>query len=454
MQAEVRAAKDTSTGVNVAVKIIDRSNMKSRALTALEREINIMKTVSHPNILSLKAAEMDLTFESKPAAILVLELAEGGELFDYLMYAGYFDESLARTYMKQLVSALEACHSNNVFHRDIKPENILLDANFNLKLADFGLSNITMDSETVLETECGTRSYMAPEILEHNGYYGDSADIWSAGVVLFIMLTGSPPFDIANRKDWWFNAVSLNRYDRFWAAHLRGAGHMRDKTVAQDFINRVLVPKVDHRMTLSDMMEHEWLSRDGLDSRKLYDTMLDKMRAVEDAKDAEKAAARRANQGRGGAVNAFDRDTHRSVGGAVPPLYDPATGNRANELFATGDDDILQRLTKEIIGFDGAARIEASPESFSVKAAVQSPGDSFELDGEVVETPGTTFSLNATVSRADESSDLLVVGFQRTGGEAIAFQKFVRQMKSALAPSAPSDNIAEEEEFSEDIGMI
>lgn len=79
-----------------------------------------------------------------------------------------------------------------------------------MKLADFGLSNITTDADTVLETECGTRSYMAPEILEHNGYYGDSADVWSAGVVLFIMLTGSPPFDIANRKDWWFNAVSVS----------------------------------------------------------------------------------------------------------------------------------------------------------------------------------------------------------------------------------------------------
>lgn len=90
-----------------------------------------------------------------------------------------------------------------------RPENILLDSNFQLKLADFGLANITSDADTVLETECGTKSYMAPEIFEHQGYYGGSVDVWSAGVVLFIMLCGSPPFDIANGKDWWFKAVSV-----------------------------------------------------------------------------------------------------------------------------------------------------------------------------------------------------------------------------------------------------
>ena len=120
MQAEVRAARDTSTGQNVAVKILDRSNMKSKTLIALEREVNIMKTISHPNVLDLKSAEMDIFFESKPVAVLVLELAEGGELFDYLMYSGYFEEALARTYMQQLVSALECCHAHHVYHRDIK----------------------------------------------------------------------------------------------------------------------------------------------------------------------------------------------------------------------------------------------------------------------------------------------------------------------------------------------
>lgn len=229
---------------------------------------------------------------------------------------------------------------------------------------------------------------------------------------------------------------------------------MRDKTHAQDFINRILVPKVEHRMTIADMKAHEWLQRDGLDDRRLYNAMLDKMRLVQDARDAEKAAAQRANQGRGGAVNAFDRNTHRSIGGAQPPLYDAAFANPTNELFTNSEDeDLLLRLTKEILAFDSSARIEASPESFSVKAQLKGPGDSFELDGELIETPGASFSIDAHVYRADDSSDLLVVGFQRTGGEAIAFQKFLKSLKGTMAPPV-TESIAEEEEFSEDIGMI
>ena len=109
---------------------------------------------------------------------------------------------------------------------------------------------MTESDEAVLQTECGTKSYMAPEIISHQAYSGAAVDIWSAGVVLFIMLCGNPPFDIAARTDWWFNAISvrfrgdlmflylqMNRYDRFWAAHLRAAAHMRTNAVAQNFVN-------------------------------------------------------------------------------------------------------------------------------------------------------------------------------------------------------------------------
>lgn len=232
---------------------------------------------------------------------------------------------------------------------------------------------------------------------------------------------------------------------------------MRDKTAAQDFINRTLVPKVDHRMTLADMRRHDWLNREGLEARQLYDEMLAKMRRVEDAKDAEKAAARRANHGGGGAVNAFERDTHRSIGGAVPPLFDPAVhgSNAANQLFAAAEDeDVLVRLTKQIVRYDSSARVEASPDTFSVRASLRAPGDSFELDGEVIETPGSAFSVDINVFRADNASDLLMANVLRTGGEVIAFQRFVKAVKAGMAPCGPAVGLAEEEEFSEDIGMI
>jgi carbon catabolite-derepressing protein kinase len=98
--------------------------------------------------------------------VLVLELAEGGELFDYLMYSGYFDDRIARSYFRQLMLALEACHALNIFHRDIKPENILLNSHFQLKLADFGLSNYTSQPHALMKTSCGTVTYMPPELVQ------------------------------------------------------------------------------------------------------------------------------------------------------------------------------------------------------------------------------------------------------------------------------------------------
>lgn len=116
-----------------------------------------MKTVNHVNVINLLDFYNELVFNHKHCTLLVLELAGGGEIFDFLMHTGFFEENLCRTYMRQLLSALSACHDLGIYHRDIKPENILLGSRFELKLADFGLANIA-NNNTLLETECGTVS--------------------------------------------------------------------------------------------------------------------------------------------------------------------------------------------------------------------------------------------------------------------------------------------------------
>lgn len=303
---------------------------------------------------------------------------------------------------------------------------------------------------------------MAPEIFERRGYNGDTADIWSAGVVLFIMLCGSPPFDIANRKDWWFNAVSLNRYDRFWAAHLRGAGHMRDKTHAMDFINKILVPAVDKRMTIQDMKRHQWFQGENLTEERLYRAMDERKRRVDQAREQERISAKTAaaaQGGRGGAVNVFDRDTHRSLGGAVcPPIYSIGTNSSLAEfyaLLATADGDLLMRLTQQITKLDPTATIEASPGNFSIQATLRVPGETFEFEGEEISSPPSApISFSAQIYQVDESStDVGVVGLNRVNGEVFAFQKLFRTLKDFFTPS---NNLSAdtEEEFSEDIGMI
>jgi serine/threonine protein kinase len=170
-----------------------------------------------------------------------------------MMYTGCFSESIARAYFQQLVLGLEECHHNGVYHRDIKPENLLLDENFGLKIADFGLSGLREGANgaiTELYTQCGTQSYMSPEVLSCLPYEGEPADVWSTGVVLFIMLAGFPPFQIAARQDWWFRACAARQYEAFWAAHGRSATFSPG---AKDLMSRIFCVVPQERITIAEI---------------------------------------------------------------------------------------------------------------------------------------------------------------------------------------------------------
>ncbi|CAM9535922.1 unnamed protein product [Discosporangium mesarthrocarpum] len=283
MSGKVKLGVDIRTGERVAVKIMYKDKMSTRATQQLRKEITAMKALIHPNVIRLKNVHENLTYVKKnglvkEAVILVLELAAGGELFDFMMYTGAFQEVIARTYFRQLLSALETCHNMGIAHRDIKPENVLLDSRFQLRVADFGLSSIMEDENGVCYTECGTRSYMAPEVLARRPYDGAEADLWSAGVVLFIMLAGNPPFQTATSSDWWFKAVSAGRYDRFWAAHLRGCPHFPEQ--AQVFLNRIFVADPSQRATLEELKSHPWLAGETWGPEQLYGELSQRKRLV------------------------------------------------------------------------------------------------------------------------------------------------------------------------------
>jgi len=187
--------------------------------------------------------------------LIVLELATGAELFEFLSYTGFFEESIARTYFQQLMAGVEFCHAKGVVHRDLKPENLLLDDQFTLKLADFGFSNVVCAAHKLMFTECGTPGYMAPEVVKGKGYSGTNADIWACGVILFIMLAGFPPFQKPSLSDWWFNKISNNKHALFWQAHSRSA-YFSEPT--KDFINKILTPDPEKRISIADMKKHPW----------------------------------------------------------------------------------------------------------------------------------------------------------------------------------------------------
>jgi polyhydroxyalkanoate synthesis regulator phasin len=195
---KVKFAMNTETGESVAIKVLDKERIQKQSMGAqIKREISIMKLVHHKSIVKLNEV-----LASRTKIFIVIELVTGGELFDRIVAAGRLDEGQARHYFRQLVDGVEYCHSKGVCHRDLKPENLLLDENGDLKISDFGLSALYEGEDDggssrsqLLHTTCGTPNYVAPEVLADKGYDGRTADVWSCGVILYVLLAGFLPFD-------------------------------------------------------------------------------------------------------------------------------------------------------------------------------------------------------------------------------------------------------------------
>lgn len=185
-------------------------------------EIQVMQQLQHDNIINLIDFNDTCDFikpngVSTPVFYLALQLASGGELFDFIAQTGRFTEPVARFYFRQLCEAFEYLHGNGFSHRDMKPENIMLDSDFNLKIADFGFSS----TKALNESRKGTDSYMAPEIHMGKAYSGQCVDLFAAGIILFIMVARHPPFNQATPNDAHYKTISANRLDLFWKLHTR-----------------------------------------------------------------------------------------------------------------------------------------------------------------------------------------------------------------------------------------
>ncbi|KAJ3298024.1 hypothetical protein HDU79_000875 [Rhizoclosmatium sp. JEL0117] len=187
--AKVKLATHCLTGEKVAVKIIDKEKLDSATAKKLFREVRIMKMLNHPHIVRLYEV-----IDTPNELYLIMEYAAGGEIFDYLVAHGRMKEKEARRHFRQIISAIEYCHEMHIIHRDLKAENLLLDANMNIKIADFGFSNQFNPGEC-LNTWCGSPPYAAPELFQGKEYLGPEVDIWSLGVVLYVLVCGALPFD-------------------------------------------------------------------------------------------------------------------------------------------------------------------------------------------------------------------------------------------------------------------
>ncbi|XP_052444655.1 serine/threonine-protein kinase MARK2 isoform X13 [Carassius gibelio] len=241
--AKVKLAKHVLTGKEVAVKIIDRTQLTSSSLQKLFREVRIMKLLNHPNIVKLfEVIETDKTL------YLVMEYASGGEVFDYLVAHGRMKEKEARAKFRQIVSAVQYCHQKCIVHRDLKAENLLLDADMNIKIADFGFSNeFTLGNK--LDTFCGSPPYAAPELFQGKKYDGPEVDVWSLGVILYTLVSGSLPFDGQNLKE---------LRERVLRGKYRIPFYM--STDCENLLKKFLILNPTKRGSLEQIMKDRWMN--------------------------------------------------------------------------------------------------------------------------------------------------------------------------------------------------
>jgi len=288
--SEVCKGVDKETRKRVALKIMysgkcSGSEMKNQ-LIQVQKEIKAMKQLSHPNLIRLLGYDLKCTVKKQKAIVMVQQLAPKGELFDYLMYTKKFEENQANALFKQLIAGLEAMHKKGIAHRDLKPENVLFDNQFNLKLADFGFAYVFQKGEapkTAMRTELGTKGYMAPEII-NNKKYTEKADIFAAGVILFIMLAGFPPFQNAVAKDWWFDKLMKGKYKLFWMAHERTAKFSAN---AKDILQKMLAPKEKDRLDVFTVQKTKFWSAHNMTKEELVSELRRRKKIVDDQKAQE-----------------------------------------------------------------------------------------------------------------------------------------------------------------------
>ncbi|TYH69851.1 hypothetical protein ES332_D05G080200v1 [Gossypium tomentosum] len=340
--AKVKFARNTETGEPVALKILDKEKvLKHKMAEQIKREIATMKLIKHPNVVRLYEI-----MGSKTKIFIVLEYVTGGELFDKIVNNGMMREDEARRYFYQLINVVDYCHSRGVYHRDLKPENLLLDAYGNLKVSDFGLSALSKQvrDDGLLHTTCGTPNYVAPEVLDDGGYDGATADLWSCGVILFVLLAGYLPFDDSNL---------MNLYKKISAAEFTCPPWLSFS--AMKLITQILDPNPMTRITIPEILKDEWFKKGYKPPvfKEKDDTNLDNVEAV--FKDYEEHHVTEQRDEQPTAMNAFELIS-MSKGLNLGNLFDAEEGFKRETRFTSKcpANEIIHKIEEAAkpLGFD------------------------------------------------------------------------------------------------------
>ncbi|TMW64702.1 hypothetical protein Poli38472_011582 [Pythium oligandrum] len=252
-----------SDGSRFAVKCINKSALNPKDRSNLVQEINILKELDHPNIIKL----FDVYEDDRDMCYLVMEFAAGGELFDRIIAKEYYTEAEAKRVVKVVAKVLAYCHAEGVTHRDLKPENLLYadeSEDAKIKIADFGFAKL-VTAETNMSTMCGTPGYYAPEIVRKQPY-DNKCDIWSLGVITYILLCGFPPFYDENQVE--EMRKILHGEFEFVAPYFDGVS-----SLAKDLIKRMLVVDASKRLSAEQVLKHAWFQDMADDDDKVLDSV-------------------------------------------------------------------------------------------------------------------------------------------------------------------------------------
>ena len=405
--AKVYYGRSVDTNQSVAIKMIDKDKvMKVGLMDQIKREISVMRIAKHPNVVELYEV-----MATKTRIYFVMEYCKGGELFNKVA-KGKLRDDVAWKYFHQLINAVDFCHSRQVYHRDIKPENLLLDDNENLKVSDFGLSALAdcKRQDGLLHTTCGTPAYVAPEVINRKGYDGTKADIWSCGVVLFVLLAGYLPFHDSNL---------MEMYRKIGKGDFKAPSWFAPEV--RRLLCKMLDPNPETRITIAKIRESSWFRKGLHMKQKKMEKRVRETNSVEAsaAGPSENGGSVREenNTDQPTSINAFDiiaSSAGFDLTGLFGDVYDKResrfTSQKPASVIISKLEEVAQRLKLSIRKREaGLFKLETSKEGRKGKLS---------MDAEIFQvTP--TFHM---------------VEVKKSNGDTLEYQKLVKEdLRPALA---------------------
>lgn len=421
---KVHLGKQKNHNIELAIKILtgnSRSSNNSKHYTA---EIEMLKKINHPNIINLLDGNKGILKKhdgrSKLVDYIVLEYASNGELFDYIYFPRQgFGEKMARGIFTQIINGLNGCHLSGVAHRDLKTENIMMTNEWKVKLADFGYATLLSgrNGNGLLTTSLGTPGYAAPEILNRKPYLGSAADIFSCGVILFVLVTGKLPFGKAMVHDQYYKHFVRNDYDTYWNLMTP-----RLENVSNEFkslINSLLAHDPVQRPSIDEIMNHPWMTgeqpklEEYLEEFERRKSIVTKMREIEAAEEARKKKMTR------GVYRGDGDDLNSDVFTGDVTIHDFIEGSNPYKVRISGKN-YLNHLNYLYNYFD---KNDEKSKVIDVKESNPKLRITYELDQETQETLSDLeierLSLEVELKKIDE--DAYVAEFTKLGGSKLDF---------------------------------